>query len=99
MALPVAQWRALYYPYLQIADPLWIKTAALYYDHIDRIVPADVIPHDNRTVKALNDHFGFVQSIDPGNAAQDIIPDFLPFVLQHLKLESDRQDIIKKLEN
>ncbi len=99
MALPIAHWRAVYYPYLEIDDTNWIKTAALYYDHIDRIVPEGYTPKDNRTVKALNNHFGLITNIDPGKASQDIIPDFLRFVLRHLKLEEDRKEMLEKLEN
>lgn len=99
MAVSIAKWRAVYYPYLQLRNSTWLKVAALYYDQLDRIVPPGVVPEDNRTVKALNEHFGFVNNIDPGKAAKDVMPDFLRFVLQRLKREEDRQELMQLLEN
>ena len=38
MPAPVS---ALYYPYIHIQSEDWLKSALLYWDHLDRIVPSD----------------------------------------------------------
>jgi len=63
---------ALYYPYLQFGDESWVKTAALYYEGLTRIVPQDYETNDSETVRRLIDGCEFVRDHDPGYEADEI---------------------------
>lgn len=88
---------ALYYPYIHLNDGNWVKVAALYYEGLERIVPADFITHDSDIVKSLNDEFQFVSNIDPGKKAQEIGDDFLEFARDELANENRRKQIIQTI--
>jgi len=45
--------RALYYPYVTFHDARWLKAAALFWDGLDRMVPASLDVQDNAEVKEL----------------------------------------------
>lgn len=48
--------RSLYYPWIDIRDEAWLKTAALYWDQIQTIVPASIeTPYESQTATALHD--------------------------------------------
>lgn len=42
---------ALYYPYIHIQDPNWLRANLLMFPHIERMVPTDFLPEDNDAVK------------------------------------------------
>ena len=97
MSQPIAYGRALYYPYIQLKNNLWLKTAALYYDGIDRIVPKGYDTRDNRTVKSLNDHFDFVHDIDPKAEAENIAHPFLNYLHKEFATSQQRNTLFKRL--
>lgn len=44
--------KALYYPWIDIADDNWLKTAILYWDEISTIVPESIEnPYENEATK------------------------------------------------
>jgi hypothetical protein len=45
---------ALYYPFIEIPDEGWLKTAVLYWDTISTIVPESIKPYQSKTSKILN---------------------------------------------
>ena len=45
---------ALYYPFIEIPDESWIKTAVLYWDTISTIVPESIKPYQSKTSEILN---------------------------------------------
>jgi hypothetical protein len=48
--------RALYYPHIDITDEAWLKTAALYWENIQTIVPASIRrPYSSRTARELEE--------------------------------------------
>ena len=48
--------RALYYPWIDIKDEAWLKTAALYWDQIQTIVPASFeSPYSSTVARILQD--------------------------------------------
>ena len=48
--------RALYYPHIDIPDEGWLKTAALYWENIQTIVPASIRrPYSSRTARELEE--------------------------------------------
>lgn len=98
MAALIPHGRALYYPYLEIKDRAWIKTAALFYDGLDRIVPPGYKTEDNRTVKALNHHFGFLRDVDPGGEAENVTDEFRRFILSRMRTAQDREETLQKLK-
>lgn len=47
---------ALYYPYVDIDDPRWLRTAVLFWDHIQTIVPTEIEqPYRNRESQLVQD--------------------------------------------
>jgi hypothetical protein len=75
--MPTCYGRALYYPYLTFHDDLWLRSAALYYDGINRIVPNGVVPDDSESAKVLMGEVGFIENLDPSQEAEEIQARFL----------------------
>jgi hypothetical protein len=47
---------ALYYPWIDIKDETWLKTAFLYWDSVQTIVPTSIhSPYSSRTARAFQD--------------------------------------------
>ena len=63
--------RGLYYPYIHFQDEGWLKTAALYWDSMGRIVSIDtpLDDGDSDEVKRLIDA-GFVENQPPDLAGK-----------------------------
>src|SRR5258708_7667867 len=55
----------LYYPLIHFPHDSWIKLAALYWDKLGRIVPADYPLNDSDTVQKLQEELGFVENFTP----------------------------------
>jgi hypothetical protein len=90
--------RALFYPHINFKDEKWIKTAALYYKGLNRIVPEGLrIVDDPDIVKQLNEKEDFIRNIDPGYEADRIADDFISFAFKELKDKDHRAQLIKGL--
>jgi hypothetical protein len=46
---------ALYYPYIHVRDDAWLKTAALFWPSVRRLVPAGYRKHDSETARTFVD--------------------------------------------
>ena len=68
---------ALYYPYIEFADPRWLWTAALVWDKVYRIVPDDYTPQDSDNVKALCADGDIGIPIRPRAYAKDVAMEFM----------------------
>ena len=68
-------YHGLYFPYIHFQDEAWLKTAALYWDRMYRIVPSGMRPNDTDEVKRFEE-LRFVGSRDPSSAAQQIAVPF-----------------------
>lgn len=56
----------LYYPYIHFRSDEWLKTAALYWPQMARIVPRGYrTTRDSETTRALVDSLGFVVNVAP----------------------------------
>jgi hypothetical protein len=71
----MASFRGLYYPYIHFQDNGWLKTAALYWDQMSRIVPPGTNDKDDRDVKELMDA-GFIFNEHPARASYKIAEPF-----------------------
>jgi hypothetical protein len=81
--------RALYFPYVNFSDIKWLKTAALYYEGLDRIVPAGYSNfRDQEIIKKLNENERFIQNIEPGQFLESVDDDFVGF--GNVNLQSSR---------
>ena len=81
----IAYGRALYYPYIHFRDSKWLKTAALYYKGLDRIVPINYDLQDSDLVKQLNEQEDFVRNISPENRdRKEVAENFLRFARKEL---------------
>ncbi|GAA1704151.1 hypothetical protein GCM10009745_59580 [Kribbella yunnanensis] len=74
---------ALYHPNIQFPSDAWIKTAALYWTKVGRIVPEEYPLRDSDVVCALRDGLDFVLDVDPywvgvrSRAACDVFQHFV----------------------
>jgi hypothetical protein len=85
----------LYYPYLHFSDD-WLKIAALYWLQMTRIVPDGVTLSDSDTVRALSDELGFVLSVPPASAVQELTDLLINIVVEHGETLRDRYSISKR---
>jgi hypothetical protein len=81
--------RALYYPHIFPQNRRWLRTAALYYDGISRIVPADFLPtsYDRHNGVELERDFeelsavGFIRDEHPERYLNEVGNSFLDFLI------------------
>ena len=90
--------RALYYPYINFSNQRWLKTAALFYDSIDRIVPPGYDTFTDLAVtKPLNAEVPFINDVHP---SQDVLSkglNFVKFFDRELADEEKKQHYIEKI--
>ncbi|HEY4325370.1 MAG TPA: DUF6236 family protein [Mucilaginibacter sp.] len=90
--------RALFYPHVNFDDEKWVKTAALYYEGLNRIVPEGYPSiQDSELIKELNEKEEFIRNINPRYEAENIGYDFLRFAETKLFDTDHRQNLIKSL--
>ncbi|MFE7275976.1 DUF6236 family protein [Streptomyces sp. NPDC057623] len=73
----------LYYPYIHVRDERWLKTAALYWRELARVVPDGYRLSDSRTARVLTEELGFVTEVSPGATARQVAPMFLELLDRH----------------
>ena len=69
--MPGQSFDALYYPYMHFWDVGWLKSTALYWDSISRVVPSGFDPKDPDEVKYLVDK-GYINDTWRSPDKQDI---------------------------
>lgn len=94
---PIAYGKALYYPYIHFQDDRWLKTAALYYDGLFRMVPDGYYPQDNEAVKRMIGELGFVEDLKTWDAANKIAKPFLDYFEQAFGQKKQRTALYDKL--
>ncbi|MBN8720461.1 MAG: hypothetical protein J0H85_13500 [Sediminibacterium magnilacihabitans] len=94
----VTNGRALYYPHISFTDEAWVKTAALYYRGLSRIVPEAYRPDsDAEIIKRLNDEEEFIQNIDPRWTADSIAMNFVDYAKRELANKKKREQWNRKV--
>jgi hypothetical protein len=73
----------VYYPYHYIRDEGWLKTVALYWPRLARVVPANYPVADSDTARALADLLDFFVPVEPEPAARAIASRFLDVLTSH----------------
>uniref|UniRef100_A0AAU2A6C6 DUF6236 family protein n=1 Tax=Streptomyces sp. NBC_00093 TaxID=2975649 RepID=A0AAU2A6C6_9ACTN len=73
----------LYYPYVNFRDEQWLKTAALYWPQLARIVPARFPVTDSDTARALTEELDFVVPVEPASPARGVASVFLEVIAAH----------------
>lgn len=88
----------LYYPYIHFRDEPWLKASALYWDKINRIVPAGMIGQtdDSPTVKLFKDELEFIDDIPPGERETNLVSNVFTNVLETHKEELQKRFHISK---
>lgn len=71
------QKNVLYYPHIALGNSSLTKALALFYDHIYRIVPDNVIPEDNPELQPLLEEGSVGKRIDPSSYSQSASETFL----------------------
>lgn len=75
--------RALYYPTIDISNEAWLKTATLYWDEINTIVPSSIVhPYKRHTTQFLADE-GVIRPLFV-NSNMDLIEGLTDDVLNYL---------------
>ncbi|HEV7375264.1 MAG TPA: DUF6236 family protein [Pyrinomonadaceae bacterium] len=93
----------LYYPYLHFRDEAWLKGAVLYWDRVDRILPAfpedflNFAPDDSDAVVALKGE-GYIGRIVPSDEAKKVGTSFLELIKQHEEALRAKYDVSKVSE-
>ncbi|WP_330309805.1 MULTISPECIES: DUF6236 family protein [unclassified Streptomyces] len=73
----------LYYPYVNFRDEQWLKTAALYWPQLARIVPDRFPVTDSDTARALTAELDFVVPVEPSSSALGVSSVFLDVIAAH----------------
>ncbi|MFD8767045.1 DUF6236 family protein [Streptomyces mirabilis] len=73
----------LYYPYIHLRNEQWLKTAALYWPKLARVVPTDYPLADSDTVRALMDDLDFIVPVEPTMTANAVAPMFRDVLERH----------------
>src|SRR4051812_40000207 len=97
MSGTIAYGRALFYPYINFNNEKWLKTAALYYKGLDRIVPDASLAGESELIKALNEQEPFIRDINPEREAEGVANEFLRFAKAELVDKQHRETLIKEL--
>ncbi len=82
--------KSLYYPWIDIHDEAWLKTAGLYWDKIQSIVPASVEqPYQSPTAREMQS----ANILSPLNVTPELedIEELAPIVFRFLKSEEGLQ--------
>jgi hypothetical protein len=82
---------ALYYPNINFHNTSWLKSMAMFYDKIYRIIPNDIIPEDNYDLQPLLEDTSIGRPIDPLNYSKKTSEEFL--------LKKDEWDAAALLSN
>lgn len=89
----------LYYPHIEIADPKWLKTVLLLWDHVYRIVPTTYAPVDDDDTKRAADA-DLIRSVTLERSdLQGIVTDFrnylnsLPYIPAGLELDGEVEQL------
>lgn len=86
--------RALYYPSIDIANENWLKTAILYWDEINTIVPSSMgSPYQEGITQFLSDE-GVIRPLYV-NSDMDIITNLTDDVLKYLNSNEGQQVLIQ----
>jgi hypothetical protein len=64
---------AVYFPYIHFQNLNWLKTAALFYNQICRVIPNGYLFHDDDVVKALTKETDLIKIHHPTNSEAEII--------------------------
>ena len=98
MSATIAYGRALYYPHIDFHNEKWIKTAALYYKGLNRIVPEGFTDFkDSDTIKKLNENDEFIKNLSPTSASVEVEIDFFEFAQSELTSPKKRKKLIDNL--
>ncbi|MGW4806277.1 DUF6236 family protein [Kitasatospora sp. NPDC004272] len=73
----------LYYPYVHVQDDAWMKTAALYWPQMARVVPDGYPVSDTDSAQALADQLDFFVPVPPGSAPTAVEAPFLEVIQEH----------------
>ncbi|MDY0301164.1 MAG: DUF6236 family protein [Trichlorobacter sp.] len=82
--------KSLYYPWIDIRDEVWLKTAGLYWDKIQTIVPAPIKnPYQSPTARAMQD----ASILSPLHVTPELedIEELAPIVLRYLNSDEGLQ--------
>jgi hypothetical protein len=87
---------ALYYPYIHIQDPNWLKMALLYWDGIRTIVPEHSFFDDDETCRAVVEA-GLLWATSPGNYTAGAARRFREFLAGNIQGHGYSSEILTRV--
>jgi hypothetical protein len=103
---------ALYYPHVHFRSQEWLRASLLYYDHLSRIIPPDVVVDSHEYYAEflknpsplLNDvqalvAGGFLVEDRPAPFIGEVADEFFDFAMEHLQDAKQRASLIPQLAN
>ncbi len=94
----------LYYPFIHFKDDQWLKTSALYWDRIARIVPdsyrepggGNALSRDSDITRGLIDELDYVVNIRPDESTYPVSAVFTDLVVHHAERLRSRYDVSRR---
>ena len=91
----------LYYPFIHFKDDQWLKTSALYWDRMARIVPdsyrepggGNALPNDSDITHELIDELDYVVNIRPNESTYAVSAVFTDLLVDHAERLRSRYDV------
>ncbi|WP_456847567.1 DUF6236 family protein [Cellulomonas sp. P5_C6] len=83
---------ALYFPYIHVRDDDWLKTAALYWPSVRRLVPHDYPKHDTDTARTFAEH-GLLVDEDPAEYLDLVAWDLVDYLRVNASDLRDRYNV------
>jgi Family of unknown function (DUF6236) len=94
----------LYYPFIHFKDDQWLKTSALYWDRMARIVPdsyrdaggGKALPRDSDITRQLIDELDYVVNIRPNETTYPVSDTFTDLLVHHAERLRIRYDVSRR---
>ena len=94
----------LYYPFIHFKDEKWLKTSALYWDRMARIVPdsyrepggGNMLPRDSNVTRGLIDELDYVVNIRPDESTYALSDVFTDLLVHHAERLRSRYDVSRR---
>ena len=79
----------LYYPYMRVRNPNWLKASILYWDSIRRFCPAGYRLRESQVDSQLTEA-GFLKNVNPEFYSADISNELLAFMQENIEFLRNR---------
>lgn len=82
----------LYYPYIRVRNPDWLKASAFYWDSMGRFCPPSYKPRVSQTDSQLIE-VGFLKDVNPEHYSANVSNDLLSFMRENVEILRNRYSV------